>query len=49
MTLEPKNLKPETLKKLETYTQNPNFTREKVSACSAAAAELCDWVLDMEY
>jgi hypothetical protein len=38
MTFEPKNLKQDTLKKLETFTQNPNFTREKIFACSAAAA-----------
>lgn len=38
MAFDPKSLKKETLKKLETYTQNPNFTREKVFACSAAAA-----------
>merc|ERR1712232_845705 len=42
------NITDATLRKMQMYTKNPNFTPELVQNVSVAAGALCQWVLAME-
>lgn len=48
MELDKEHIQPKTLKKIETFTKEANFTPEYMLTKSAAAAALCTWVRAIE-